>query len=49
MSTPLLVIITLLYVGVSASLLWDGQRGLAGMFFCYALANIALIAASKGY
>jgi hypothetical protein len=48
MSTPLLLVITGLYVFTALSLSMDRQLGLALMFLCYALANVGLILATKG-
>lgn len=47
MSVPLIIVVTMLYTGISVSLLVDGRHGLALMFFCYALANIGVIWSMK--
>ena len=43
MSPPLIIIVTLIYLGVAVSEYSNGRKGLAIMFVGYALANIGLI------
>lgn len=43
MSTPLIIVVTLIYMGVSVSELLASRYGTALMFFAYALANIGII------
>lgn len=47
MSTPLLIIVTLIYMGVSVTEYWSSRDGMAIVFFGYALANIGLILANR--
>lgn len=49
MSVSMLLLITVLYGFTALSLVWEGKLGMGAMFLCYALANIALIAAIRGY
>lgn len=43
MSTPLIALVTLIYVGVAVSELYVGRPGMAVVFGGYALANLGLI------
>lgn len=49
MSTPLLIITSAIYFWVAVDLGLEGKGGLAVTFAFYSLANIGLIAATKGY
>jgi hypothetical protein len=48
MNTPLLVLVTLIYLGVSYSYLCHGKAPMAGVFFGYALSNCFFIWDSLG-
>ena len=43
MSTTLLIIVTLIYLGVAASEMWRGNGAGCLIFAAYALANVGLI------
>jgi hypothetical protein len=49
MGPSLVTIITLLYIGTAIAELGDGRIGLGLTFLCYALANVGLILAMKGF
>jgi hypothetical protein len=49
MSTPLIILCIVIYLATAWSLYGQGQLGLGFMFAMYALANIGIIFASKGY
>lgn len=47
MATPLLIIVTLIYIYVGAEFAWYGNYASAITFLCYAGANIGLIMAAQ--
>tara|TARA_B110000503_G_scaffold95469_1_gene143738 strand:+ start:1917 stop:2060 length:144 start_codon:yes stop_codon:yes gene_type:complete len=47
MGTILISIVSVIYLGVAASMLMTGQHGMALAFFAYALANVGLIMAAN--
>lgn len=48
MSSALLILVTLLYMGIALSFVAERQYGLAVMYLFYALANVGVLLAARG-
>jgi len=48
MSEPVLWLVTVLYLGSAASLLWEGKAAMALILVGYAIANVGLILSARG-